>query len=71
MLGSEDNRGIIPRAIDQIFNTSRQLATQGWAFNMQVGGGRDAGGARESAWLGRQGVGTGRRRSPQKAPLPW
>jgi len=36
MLGSEDNRGIIPRAISQIFTSSKQLGTQGWTFNMQV-----------------------------------
>jgi kinesin family protein C1 len=36
MLGIEDNRGIIPRAIDQIFTSSRQLAAQGWTFNMQA-----------------------------------
>ncbi len=39
MLGDEENRGIIPRAINQIFASSRQLATQGWVFNMQVRGG--------------------------------
>ncbi|KIY98787.1 Kinesin-1 [Monoraphidium neglectum] len=36
MLGSEEQRGIIPRAIQQIFASSRQLTAQGWAFTMQA-----------------------------------
>ena len=39
MLGNEERRGIIPRAIQQVFASSRQLATQGWVFTMQVGAG--------------------------------
>ncbi|GBF87705.1 kinesin [Raphidocelis subcapitata] len=36
MLGSESQRGIIPRAIQQIFEGSRALGTQGWMFTMQA-----------------------------------
>ncbi len=36
MLGDESNRGIIPRAMAQVFASSKALATQGWAFIMQV-----------------------------------
>ncbi|KAI8469221.1 MAG: kinesin-like protein [Monoraphidium minutum] len=36
MLGDTENRGIIPRAIQQIFESSRQLGTQGWVFTMQA-----------------------------------
>jgi hypothetical protein len=60
MLGSEESRGIIPRAIHQIFEGSRKLGTQGWVFNMQVrrgggGGGRRQGrGALGLAWWARR-----------------
>ena len=36
MLGNEEQRGIIPRAIQQIFDGSRKLGSQGWVFTMQV-----------------------------------
>jgi energy-coupling factor transporter ATP-binding protein EcfA2 len=36
MLGAPGNEGITPRAISQIFETSRALGRQGWAFTMQV-----------------------------------
>lgn len=36
MLGDADNRGIIPRAMGQVFTTSQGLAQQGWKFTMQA-----------------------------------
>ena len=36
MLGAPGAEGITPRAISQIFETSRGLGRQGWAFTMQV-----------------------------------
>lgn len=37
MLGSKECPGMIPRAMTQIFDSSRKLAeTQGWAFTMQA-----------------------------------
>ena len=38
MLGAPGDEGITPRAISQIFETSRALGRQGWAFTMQVRG---------------------------------
>lgn len=57
MLGNEENRGIIPRAIQQVFASSRQLATQGWAFNMQVGAVRWGGVVGGVQQVGRRGRG--------------
>ncbi len=36
MLGSPDQPGMIPRAVQQIFESSAQLEKQGWVFSMQV-----------------------------------
>jgi hypothetical protein len=37
MLGSPEQPGMIPRAMQQIFESSAQLEKQGWVFSMQVG----------------------------------
>lgn len=37
MLGSPDQPGMIPRAMQQIFESSQGLEKQGWSFMMQVG----------------------------------
>lgn len=34
MLGDANNRGIIPRAMQQVFESSKQLGKQGWSFTM-------------------------------------
>lgn len=31
-----DQKGIIPRSLEQIFKTSRSLESQGWEYSMQV-----------------------------------
>ncbi|WIA31039.1 hypothetical protein OEZ86_001075 [Tetradesmus obliquus] len=36
MFGNDDNRGIIPRAMAQVFESSRSLGKQGWRFAMQA-----------------------------------
>eukprot|EP00775_Hariotina_reticulata_P007822 gene7822-8019_t len=36
MFGNDDNRGIIPRAMAQVFESSRSLGKQGWKFTMQA-----------------------------------
>ncbi len=36
MMGTPEQQGVIPRAMQQVFETSRQLGTQGWSFNMQA-----------------------------------
>lgn len=36
MLGSPDDRGMIPRAMDQIFASSAAMEAQGWIFDMRV-----------------------------------
>lgn len=36
MLGSPDDRGMIPRAMDQIFASSAAMETRGWTFDMRV-----------------------------------
>lgn len=39
MLGSQDlkeQRGVIPRSLEQIFKTSQAMSLQGWSFRMQV-----------------------------------
>ena len=36
MLGSPDDRGMIPRAMDQIFASSAAMEAQGWTFDMRV-----------------------------------
>mmetsp|Transcript_5395 Transcript_5395/g.11884 ORF Transcript_5395/g.11884 Transcript_5395/m.11884 type:complete len:815 (-) Transcript_5395:535-2979(-) len=36
MLGNAENPGMIPRAIQQVFETSNKLKAQGWSFTMQA-----------------------------------
>jgi kinesin family protein C1 len=39
MLGSQDlkeQRGVIPRSLEQIFKTSQAMSSQGWSFRMQA-----------------------------------
>ncbi|GIL50219.1 hypothetical protein Vafri_6438 [Volvox africanus] len=36
MLGSREQPGVIPRAMQQIFQSGQKLASQGWQFNMQA-----------------------------------
>jgi hypothetical protein len=36
MMGTQEQQGVIPRAMQQVFETSRQLGTQGWSFSMQA-----------------------------------
>ena len=36
MLGTPEERGMIPRAMDQIFASSAAMETQGWSFDMRV-----------------------------------
>jgi kinesin family protein C1 len=36
MMGTPEQQGVIPLAMQQVFDTSRQLATQGWTFSMQA-----------------------------------
>ncbi|KAG2451808.1 hypothetical protein HYH02_003584 [Chlamydomonas schloesseri] len=36
MLGSRDQPGVIPRAMQQIFTSGQKLAAQDWRFNMQA-----------------------------------
>ena len=36
MLGTPDDRGMIPRAMDQIFASSAAMEAQGWTFDMRV-----------------------------------
>lgn len=43
MVGSRDLPGMIPRAMHQIFESSRKLGAQGWQFTMQVGQRRGGG----------------------------
>lgn len=31
-----DQKGIIPRSLEQIFKTSQSLESQGWEYSMQV-----------------------------------
>jgi kinesin family protein C1 len=35
-LDAASKKGIIPRSLEQIFKSSQTLASQGWAFKMQV-----------------------------------
>ncbi len=37
MLGTPEERGMIPRAMDQIFASSAAMEAQGWSFDMRVG----------------------------------
>ena len=37
MLGTAEERGMIPRAMDQIFASSAAMEAQGWSFDMRVG----------------------------------
>lgn len=37
MLGDTDNPGIVPRAIDQVFQSSRLQVSKGWQYEMKVG----------------------------------
>lgn len=32
-----DEKGLIPRSLEQIFQTSLSLSAQGWRYKMQVG----------------------------------
>ncbi|GAB2298799.1 Kinesin-like protein KIN-14C [Dionaea muscipula] len=34
--GSKDNKGLIPRSLEQIFEASQHLSTQGWKYKMQA-----------------------------------
>ena len=36
MLGTQQDRGMIPRAMDQIFASSAAMEAQGWSFDMKV-----------------------------------
>ena len=36
MLGSPADRGMIPRAMDQLFASAAAMQEQGWSFEMQV-----------------------------------
>lgn len=36
MLGDSNQRGIIPRAMHQVFESSKGLQAQGWVFSMQA-----------------------------------
>lgn len=36
MLGSPTDRGMIPRAMDQLFASAAAMEEQGWTFEMQV-----------------------------------
>lgn len=36
MLGTQDERGVIPRAMEQLFKSSCHLEDQGWSFEMKV-----------------------------------
>jgi hypothetical protein len=36
MLGTQDHRGVIPRAMEQLFKSSCSLEDQGWSFEMKV-----------------------------------
>lgn len=36
MLGSPADRGMIPRAMDQLFASAAAMKEQGWTFEMQV-----------------------------------
>ena len=36
MMGSPDNLGVIPRAMQQIFATAEELGRQGWSFGMRA-----------------------------------
>jgi len=36
MLGTPEERGMIPRAMDQIFASSAAMEAQGWSFDMRV-----------------------------------
>jgi kinesin family protein C1 len=38
MLGTPEERGLIPRAMDQLFHAACELEGQGWAFDMKVRG---------------------------------
>ena len=36
-LGTPENKGLIPRAVEQLFTSATQLeASQGWSFQMKV-----------------------------------
>ena len=34
--GDQEQQGIVPRAVRQLFDTSRELEEQGWTFEMKV-----------------------------------
>lgn len=34
--GSPDQKGLIPRSLEQIFQTKQSLQQQGWKYDMQV-----------------------------------
>ena len=36
MLGTPEEKGMIPRAMDQIFASSAAMEAQGWSFDMRV-----------------------------------
>ena len=36
MLGTAEERGMIPRAMDQIFASSAAMEAEGWSFDMKV-----------------------------------
>lgn len=36
MLGTAEERGMIPRAMDQIFASSAAMEAEGWSFDMRV-----------------------------------
>ena len=38
MLGTTEERGMIPRAMDQIFASSAAMEAEGWSFDMKVRG---------------------------------
>ena len=37
MLGTEGDPGVIPRAMEQVFASSKSLEAKGWTFEMRVG----------------------------------
>lgn len=37
MLGTEGDPGVIPRAMEQVFASSKALEAKGWTFEMRVG----------------------------------
>ena len=37
MLGTQGDPGVIPRAMEQVFASSKALEAKGWTFEMRVG----------------------------------